>query len=191
MSRAALFLDKDGTLLIDVPYSVDPDKMMLADSAQDALLLFGRLDMPMFIVSNQSGVALGKFPIDALSAVESRLDQLAIENGASLSGFYWCPHLATGKIKPYNVACDCRKPKPGMLLRAAMEHDIDLANSWFIGDILDDVEAGNRAGCQTVLIDNGNETEWKKGPFREPDFIASTLLDAALEIRSRTWASVQ
>jgi D-glycero-D-manno-heptose 1,7-bisphosphate phosphatase len=77
------------------------------------------------------------------------------------------------------VSCDCRKPQPGMLLRAAQEHAIDLGHSWLIGDILDDVEAGRRAGCAALLLHNGGETEWRSGPKRLPDRIAGDLPEAA------------
>jgi histidinol-phosphate phosphatase family protein len=180
--RSALFIDKDGTLLDDVPWNVDPRLMRLAPGALDALRLCAWLEIPLFVISNQSGVALGKFGRDALEQVETRLRELAAEAGATFSGFYWCPHHPHGSVPEYTVACDCRKPAPGMLLRAAREHDIDLARSWFIGDILDDVEAGHRAGCRCVLIDNGNETEWLRGEGREPDVVAPDLHEAVLAI---------
>ena len=97
----------------------------------------------------------------------------------SLDGFYYCPHHPDGIVPRYAVACDCRKPEPGLIHPAAREHDLALGESWFIGDILDDVEAGRRAGCRTVLIDNGNETEWKRSPLRRPDLVARDLAEAA------------
>jgi D-glycero-D-manno-heptose 1,7-bisphosphate phosphatase len=174
-SRAGIFIDKDGTLLDDVPYNVDPQRMHLAPGAFDALALFGTLHVPLFIISNQSGVALGKFSADALDDVEARLHALAAGAGASFAGVYWCIHHPSDH-------CDCRKPAPGMLLQAAREHDIDLSRSWFIGDILNDVEAAHRAGCRAVLIDNGNETEWLRGPMREPDVIVKDMREAARAI---------
>ncbi|KMQ80200.1 D-glycero-D-manno-heptose 1,7-bisphosphate phosphatase [Candidatus Burkholderia pumila] len=174
-ARAAIFIDKDGTLLDDVPYNVDPALMRLAPGAFDALALFATFDAPLFIISNQSGVALGKFPVDALDAVETRLQTLAADADASFEGVYWCPHQASDE-------CDCRKPAPGMILQAAREHDIDLSRSWFVGDILNDVEAAHRAGCRAVLIDNGNETEWLRGPMREPDVIVVNMFEAARAI---------
>ncbi len=183
MARPAVFLDKDGTLLADVPYNVDPLLMRLAPGACEALQIFAELDIPLYVVSNQSGVALGNFSIDALDIVDKRLRELVRDCGAMLSGIYWCTHHPDGSIAPYNRLCDCRKPAPGMLLRAAREQGIALEESWFAGDILDDVEAGNRAGCRTVLIDNGNETVWRRGPFREPHCVVGNLHDAALAIQ--------
>jgi histidinol phosphatase-like enzyme len=99
--------------------------------------------------------------------------------GADLCGVYWCPHHPQGCVAGYANLCDCRKPAPGMLLRAAREHRLDLSRSWFVGDILDDVEAGNRAGCRTVLLDNGHETQWLEGAQRVPTARAADLREAA------------
>ncbi|WP_250516828.1 HAD family hydrolase [Caballeronia sp. INDeC2] len=182
--RAAIFIDKDGTLLEDVPWNVDPRMMRLAPGAFDALRVFASRGVPLFVVSNQSGVALGKFEHDALGRVETRLHELAAEAGALFEDIYWCPHHPQGIVPEYAQPCDCRKPAPGMLLRAAREHRIDLSRSWFIGDILDDVEAGKRAGCRSVLIDNGNETEWLRGANREPDIVVKDMHEAAIAIVS-------
>ncbi|MCE4547425.1 MULTISPECIES: HAD-IIIA family hydrolase [unclassified Caballeronia] len=182
MTRAATFIDKDGTLLDDVPWNVDPDRMRLAPGALDALRVFAALGMPLFVISNQSGVALGKFAPSALDPVEARLQALAARAGVRFTAIYWCPHHPQGVAPEYTRVCDCRKPAPGMVLRAAREHAIDLSRSWFIGDILDDVEAGHRAGCRCVLIDNGNETEWLRGDGREPDIVVTDMREAALAI---------
>jgi D,D-heptose 1,7-bisphosphate phosphatase len=180
--RPAIFIDKDGTLLDDVPWNVDPVKMRLASGALDALRLFAWLELPIFVISNQSGVALGKFEQRALDQVEARLHELAAEAGASLAGIYWCPHHPQGVVPEFTRVCECRKPAPGLILRAAREHHLDLSQSWFIGDILDDVEAGHRAGCRSVLIDNGNETEWLRGEGREPDIVAKDMYEAAIAV---------
>jgi histidinol-phosphate phosphatase family protein len=178
MLQSAVFLDKDGTLLDDVPYNVDPSLMRLTPGAHEALTLLAASPFALFVISNQSGVAFGRFARPALNDVEARLHRLFAECGATLSGAYWCPHHPDGTVAPYNVGCDCRKPGAGLLLRAARAHRLDLARSWFIGDILDDVEAGNRAGCRTVLLDNGHETEWIEGPLRMPFARAADLHEA-------------
>jgi histidinol-phosphate phosphatase family protein len=110
------------------------------------------------------------------------MHELAAEAGAAIEGVYWCPHHPQGIVAEFTRVCECRKPAPGMLLRAAREHRLDLSRSWFIGDILDDVEAGRRAGCRSVLIDNGNETEWLRGPGREPDTVVRDMHEAAIAI---------
>jgi D-glycero-D-manno-heptose 1,7-bisphosphate phosphatase len=177
--QPAVFLDKDGTLLDDVPYNVDVSLMRLAPGAREALTMFAAHPVALFVISNQPGVALGKFGIAALSEMEAELRRLFAECGATPGGVYCCPHHPGGRVARYATTCDCRKPAPGMLLRAAREHPLDLARSWFIGDILDDVEAGNRSGCRTVLLDNGHETEWLDGQFRVPTARADDLHEAA------------
>ncbi len=96
-----------------------------------------------------------------------------------LNGFYYCPHLPGAIIEEYATNCDCRKPKPGLIYKACSDFDVDPQLSWMIGDILHDVEAGNSAGCKTILIDNGNETEWIISEKRKPDFIVKDFLEAA------------
>ena len=184
MGNRAVFLDKDGTLVENLPYNVNPDRIRLAPKAGQALRLLHQSGYQLVIVTNQSGIARGYFKEEALEAVEGRLrDLLRAEGGVPLAGFYYCPHLAEGSVPRYAIECSCRKPEPGMLLKAADELDIDLTRSWMVGDILNDVEAGNRAGCSTILIDNGNETEWELSSYdRQPDFIVTDLLEAARAI---------
>ncbi len=179
-----MFLDKDGTLVENIPYNADPAKMRLSPRAADGIRSLHDAGFRLFVVSNQSGVARGHFAEEALGAVEARLRELMNEAGARLAGFYYCPHHPEGSIAEYAFACECRKPEPGMILNAARDHGVDLTQSWLVGDILDDVEAGRRAGCRTVLIDNGQETEWKTGPDRTPEHVAADLADAARIILS-------
>lgn len=179
MSVNAVFLDKDGTLVEDLPYNVDPERIRLAAGALEALRRMQDGGFRLFVVSNQSGVARGYFEEAALEAVDARLRELLVPAGVCLDGFYYCPHHPQGSVQGYAVACDCRKPQPGLLRRAAAEHGLDLAASWMVGDILDDVEAGRRAGCRTVLVENGQETEWVATPLRRPDAIVRDLPSAA------------
>ncbi len=179
LSHKAVFLDKDGTLVEDVPYNVDPDRMLLTQGAIEGLQLLHGAGYRLIIVSNQAGVARGYFPEDALQRVEQHLRSLLADKGIPLAGFYYCPHHPNGRVEPYAILCDCRKPQPGLLYKAALNHNVSLPRSWFIGDILNDVEAGRAAGCRTILIDNGNETEWELVPQRLPHHIVSNLTDAA------------
>ena len=181
-SIRAVFLDKDGTLIEDVPYNVDPKLIQLTRGAVEGLQLLHASGYQLIVITNQSGVARGYFPESALVAVEERVRQLLAEVGVSHLGFYYCPHHPDGVVPNYAIACSCRKPEPGLLIRAAADHNIDLTQSWFIGDILNDVEAGRRAGCRTVLIDNGNETEWQLSPERSPHYMVADLAEAALVI---------
>jgi D-glycero-D-manno-heptose 1,7-bisphosphate phosphatase len=179
MRRVAVFLDKDGTLIDDVPFNVDPARVVLARGAGDALRALKMHGFLLIVVSNQSGVAMGRFSLQALAGVERRIQELLAPSGVAVDAFYYCPHLPQAANVRYAVRCLCRKPQPGLLRRAARDFGIDLARSWLVGDILDDVEAGNRAGCRTVLVDTGNETEWQLGAYRQPHHLALTLRHAA------------
>jgi histidinol-phosphate phosphatase family protein len=179
MSSQAVFLDKDGTLIEDVPYNVDPERIQLTSGAAEALRSLHKAGYPLIVISNQSGVAHGYFPEAALVTVEERLRHLLTEMGVPLAGFYYCPHHPDGSVPEYAIACNCRKPQPGLLHHAAQVHGVDLRHSWLIGDILNDVEAGRRAGCRTVLVDNGNETEWLLSPQRLPHHFVTDLAEAA------------
>jgi D,D-heptose 1,7-bisphosphate phosphatase len=178
----AIFIDKDGTLIPDIPYNVDPEKVTLQDGALEGLSQLQKAGYLLIIVSNQSGVARGYFKEEALIGVQRKIESLLAEKGVLLNGFYYCPHYPNADIKEYAVECDCRKPQPGMLLKAAREQNIDLSQSWMIGDILNDVEAGKKAGCKTVLIDNGNEKDWLVNEMRTPDYKAKSIKDAAFQI---------
>jgi len=175
----AVFLDKDGTLVEDVPYNVDPARIRLMPGAVQGLQRLHEAGYRLVVISNQSGVARGFFPIGALTGVEARLRELLDGAGVPLAGFYYCPHHPGGTVAGYAVACQCRKPEPGLILSAARDLGIDPARSWFVGDILDDIEAGHRAGCRAVLLDNGHETEWVITPARTPDHKAANLIEAA------------
>ncbi|HYG41061.1 MAG TPA: HAD family hydrolase [Cytophagales bacterium] len=178
----AVFLDKDGTLIENVPYNVDPGKIKLYPGAGLALRRLQEQGFKIIVVSNQSGVGRGLFEESALNVVWKEIAAKLMEYRVAIDNFYYCPHYKEGNIEGLNIECDCRKPLPGMLEKAAREHDIDLKQSWMIGDILNDVEAGNRAGCKTILINNGNETEWQNGAFRTPDFFATSILESAIII---------
>lgn len=178
----AVFVDKDGTLIPNLPYNVDPERIGLVSGAGPALAQLRMAGYAIVLVTNQPGVARGRFPESALAPVWERLGALLAPYGVSLDAIYWCPHDAQGGEPRYALPCRCRKPQPGLLWQAAAEHGYELARSWLIGDILDDVEAGNRAGCRTVLLDVGSETEWRPGPWRRPGHVAANLAAAARHI---------
>ncbi|MGB2984707.1 MAG: HAD family hydrolase [Phycisphaerae bacterium] len=154
MKTTAVFLDRDGTIIEDLGYIGDPDEVRLIHGAADAIRRFSQAGHLVVIVSNQSGVARGFFDEAALSQVHSRLEAFLQAEGARLDGAYYCPYLdgPEAKVDAYRSDSELRKPKPGMLLQAARELNIDLSRSWMIGDSPCDVEAGSRAGCRTILI---------------------------------------
>lgn len=176
--RRAIFIDKDGTLIQDIPYNVDPALLRFNAGAVEALKLFSRMGFALIIVTNQSGIARGLFSENDLQQLRHHLTKELNTHGIKLAGFIFCPHHPEGNVVPYNIACNCRKPKPGMILQAAALYDIDLTRSWMIGDILNDVEAGNRAGCKTILLNNGHETEWVASAYRNPTAIVSSFDEA-------------
>lgn len=179
MPTPAVFLDKDGTLIEDVPYNVDPQKIRFATGAIAALQRIHAAGYQLLIITNQSGVARGFFPESALLPVRQYLSDQLVWAGVPLTGFYYCPHHPDGIVEPYAIACTCRKPGPGLLQQAAIDHHIDLTRSWMVGDILNDIEAGRSAGCKTILIDNGNETEWQLSEQRVPHYTVANLVKAA------------
>lgn len=165
-SRPAVFIDKDGTLVEKVPYNADPPLLRFKSSACEALAALAKAGLALVLVSNQSGIGRGYFTRGQFSALQVALERrLREEAGVELTDFVICPHVPAAGGAP---ACLCRKPAPGMLVRAARAHRLDLASSWMVGDTLDDIEAGRRAGCRTVLLDDGGETVWRRSPLRIP-----------------------
>jgi D-glycero-D-manno-heptose 1,7-bisphosphate phosphatase len=159
----AVFIDRDGTLnrmvydethgLLDSPRR--PEQVRLIEGAGAFLKALREAGWLAIVVTNQPGIAKGTLTFDELDAVNARLAELLAVEGGGWDALYACPHHPArdpdGRAE-YQVDCDCRKPKPGLLLRAAREHDIDLAASWMVGDGLNDVQAGRAAGCRTALV---------------------------------------
>lgn len=165
--RPAVFIDKDGTLVENVPWNVDPARLTFHTGALASLAALAQAGFALVIVTNQAGLAEGRFTRAEFDALARDLERrLALEAGVRLAGFECCPHAPLADGRP---ACRCRKPAPGMLIDAAQAHGLDLARSWMVGDTLDDVEAGHRAGCRSILLDTGGETLWRRGPGREPE----------------------
>jgi D,D-heptose 1,7-bisphosphate phosphatase len=175
----AIFIDKDGTLIKDVPYNVNPSLIVFQENTIEGLKMLQAEGYILIIISNQSGVAHGYFSEEDLESVKVKLVQMLRQHDLLLTAMYYCPHHAKGKVSAYAIDCNCRKPLPGMINKAVADFDVDVQQSWMIGDILNDVEAGNRAGCKTILIDNGNETEWVVEELRKPTFVARSINEAA------------
>ncbi len=152
MPAPVVFLDKDGTLIEDMPYNADPSLIRLLPGVAEALMALHASGWRLAVVTNQSGVARGLFPESALVGVETRLRELLGELGVPLAGFFYCPHHPNGIVPHYSIPCECRKPAPGLILTAAKQLGIDPQDCWMIGDQATDIEAGRKAGCQTVQI---------------------------------------
>jgi len=177
--KRVVFLDNDGTLVEGVPRGADPSHIRLMAEARRGLMRLVREGYAIAIVTNQPGIARGELLELAMRDIRARLVELFAPMGAELVGFYYCPHHPEGSVAEFAIECDCRKPGAGLILRAAEELGIDPAESWMVGDTLDDVEAGNRAGCRTILLDNGNETEWHMDGKRWPSVVVPDLDRAA------------
>jgi D-glycero-D-manno-heptose 1,7-bisphosphate phosphatase len=177
--RRAVFFDKDGTLVEDLPPNTDTSLVRFFPGVFTALRLLERAGFVLVIATNQGGIAEGRCSESDVRRMHTYLECRLADEGITLGGIYYCPHRDDGIVEPYAVPCHCRKPQPGLLLRAGRELEIDLSQSWMVGDILHDVEAGCWAGCRTVLVNNGHETEWRLTPARRPDFLTATVLAAA------------
>ena len=142
VKNKAFFLDRDGVIIRQVEYLKDPAEVELIPGAVEALRAIHRNGFLAVVVSNQSGIARGRFTREDLDKVQSRLYELLAAEGEKLDGFYFCPH------DPHVESCHCRKPKPGLILDAAGDLDIDIGQSFMIGDRPADLETGMAAGCR-------------------------------------------
>jgi len=177
MSNTAIFFDRDGTLINDPGYLNHPDQVHLLDGAAEALRELRGLGYKTVVVSNQSAVARGIVTEEMLEKIHERLRELLAAKGATIDKIYYCPDHPEGVIEQYRKDSDWRKPKPGMLLAAAQELDIDLAKSWMIGDTERDTEAGRSAGCRTILIST-TRSEYGYPEKSRPDHVAVNMREA-------------
>lgn len=189
MARRAVFMDRDGTILDEVGYVNHVDRIRLLPRSAEAVLRINEAGLQAVVVTNQAGVARGYFPESLVEDVHDRLRSLLADRGARLDGVYFCPHHPDVGPEPYRQDCQCRKPRPGMLLRAAAEMGIELPASYVVGDTIKDVESGQRVGARTVLVTTGygrGELELHSQRWNvKPHHVAGDLLDAVEWILSR------
>ena len=180
--KRAVFLDRDGNVCEDVGYLGDPSKLEVYPYAAESIRRINESSILAILVTNQSGVARGHFGEDAVLQVHDRLERELARGGARLDGIYYCPHHPTIGHPPYRQVCECRKPRPGMLVRAAADHDIDLSQSFVVGDKYSDVRLAHEAGARAVLVRTGygrGEWEYDRPTWpRQPEHVAETLEDA-------------
>jgi D-glycero-D-manno-heptose 1,7-bisphosphate phosphatase len=151
----AVFLDRDGTLNEEVEYLCRAEDVRLVPGAREAVARLNALGIPVLVVTNQAGIGRGLYGWPEFQAVTARMAELLAEAGAHLDGVYAAPHHPRGLGDYAHPDHPDRKPNPGMLLRAAREHGVDLARSWMIGDKALDLEAGRNAGCRVALVRTG------------------------------------
>lgn len=181
-SRPAVFIDRDGTLTEEVGYVNHPKRLRLLPRSGEAIRRLNAAGVPAVVVTNQAGIARGYFGEDVLQAVTGELHAQLERAGARLDGVYICAHHPTEGEPPFRSQCDCRKPRPGLLLRAAAELGLDLRRSVMVGDKPSDLEVAPPVGARGVLVLTGyglGEWEYRRERFRvAPDHVASDLLDA-------------
>ena len=178
MPDKAVFLDRDDTLINDPGYISDPTQVELLPGASKALIDIKKMGYKTVIVSNQSAVARGIVTENTLTHIHARLRELLGRQNAYLDAIYYCPFHPEGSVAKYRKESECRKPNPGMLLKAAQEMDIDLEQSWMVGDSYRDIAAGKKAGCQTILINSSAHPAKKLQDDPEPDHKAVNIVEA-------------
>ena len=178
--RPAVFLDRDGTLNRELAgYVRGPEELQVFPCAGRALALLVQRGVPLFLASNQAGVGKGLMTQADLDAVDARLRQELERQGVRLEQSYYCTHTE-------EQGCDCRKPKPGLLLRAARDHGLDLSRSFMVGDSWRDMAAGRAAGARTVFVPTGIDPAGQSGRVGDlADYLASDLEDAVRWICER------
>jgi D-glycero-D-manno-heptose 1,7-bisphosphate phosphatase len=180
--RAAVFIDRDGTLTEEVGYVNHPSRLRLLPRSAEAIRRLNRAGVPAVLATNQAGLARGYFSKDVLDAVQAELVAQLAREGAVLDGVYVCPHHPDAGEPPFRADCDCRKPRPGLLLRAAAELGLDLPRSALVGDKPSDLAAARAVGARGVLVLTGygrGEWEYRRARFSAaPDHVAADLLDA-------------
>ena len=154
--QKAIFLDRDGTINKYVGFLRKEEEFELIDGVAEAVIKINQSGYLAIAVTNQPVIARGEVTFDGLETIHNKMETLLGKEGAYLDGIYFCPHHPhkgyEGEVKELKIECDCRKPKPGMLLKAAEDFNIDLSESYMVGDGENDIKAGNAAGCKTVLL---------------------------------------
>ena len=153
--RRAVFLDRDGTINVEKKYLHRIEDFEFIPGVPEAIRRLKKAGFLVIVVSNQSGIARGYYDEQAVDKLHRHIQEELARYKTSVDGFYICPHHPEKGIGAYRIVCDCRKGEAGMLKRAALDHDIDLGQSFMVGDKPADVEAGERAGCQSILVLTG------------------------------------
>ena len=178
MKKPAFFLDRDGTVCKEVNYLSRPEDLYIFPFAVEAIKLLNEKGFFVILITNQSGIGRGYFGEKDLNEIHQKLEKELVENKAKLDAIYYCPHVSED-------FCDCRKPKSGMIEQAATDFEIDLENSWMIGDKIADVKAGINAKVKTCLVLTGYGKKEVENLETQPDLIAENLLDAVEKIVNR------
>ena len=180
-NRFAVFLDRDGTLNAEVEYLRTPDELQIIKGAAAAIRRLNESHIITCVISNQSGIARGFLTEADLIPIHAKLREEFLREGATLDRIYYCPHHPTEGVEPYNVECECRKPKPGMLRQGAKEFGLELHRCFVVGDSVVDIQAGNAVGTKTILVQTGYGAKSLQ-TCREKnipvDFVAASVVEA-------------
>lgn len=178
----AVFLDRDGTLIEEAGYLDNLDRIALFPSSVDALRVLARGGYRLVVVTNQSGIALGLFDAPFVRQTHDALQDRLARGGASIDGYYFCPHHPAGHVPELTMTCDCRKPGPALVHRAAADLGLDLSRSWMVGDRWGDVQLAARAGLAggiLVRTGYGRSAEARPLPDVSPALVADDLMATA------------
>ena len=187
-SSRAVFIDRDGTLNKDIGYVSTPDELVIYPWAAEAVRLINESGLLTVVITNQSGIARGMYSEATLGSIHSRMIEELALRGARIDAVYYCPHHPDVGDARYRTVCECRKPRTGMLDRAAREHDVDLAQSFVIGDKASDMKLAENAGARAALVLTGYGRETLAHPDRwpcAPEIVAENLLEAVKRILER------
>ncbi|HEY7791738.1 MAG TPA: HAD family hydrolase [Vicinamibacterales bacterium] len=153
--KPAVFLDRDGTLIEEGGYLDRVERMVVFPWSVDAVRLLNQAGFAVVVVTNQAGVARGFFDEARVAEIHRHLDERMHAGGARIEAFYYCPHHPDASVEAYRQACECRKPRPGMLRAAAADHDLDLSRSFVVGDRWLDVRLAHAVGARGILVRTG------------------------------------
>jgi D-glycero-D-manno-heptose 1,7-bisphosphate phosphatase len=184
----AIFIDRDGTLVEELGYLKMLEDLRFTFRAPEALRIFKDLGYLNIVVTNQSAIARGILSPKELKKIHQKMSSLASEEGAVINGVFVCPHLPEGRVAPYNVDCDCRKPKPGMILEAQRKNDLDLSRCYLVGDKISDMQLARNAGVKAVLVLTGYGAE-ARSSLDSPTEVFPNLHAFALELQKRATAT--
>lgn len=186
MMRRAVFMDRDGTISEEVGYVNHPGRYRVFPYSAAAVRLLNESGWLAILVTNQAGVARGYFTEELIGSVHTLLEAELEREGAKLDAIYYCAHHPSVGEPPYRLDCDCRKPKPGLIKRAAERFEIDLSSSWMVGDRYSDIVLAHNAGVRSAFVLSGyGRGEWeyqRSGWQHQPDLVAEDLLDAVQRI---------
>jgi D-glycero-D-manno-heptose 1,7-bisphosphate phosphatase len=174
--KIAVFLDRDGTINLDTYHLSSPDELRLIPGSAQAIARLNQAGLPVVVVTNQSGLARGLFSHEDLQAVHLELDRLLEAQGAKVDAYYHCPHHPEGVVEHLAMECDCRKPGPGMLLKAAEDLGLQLGGSFMVGDRPGDVECALSTGLHAVRVLSGpDQTEDDKPAHKRAQDLAGAV----------------